>query len=175
MALARKSKQMDAVKIRQRTGAFWGMAWLLAVLACAIGVAQVREQPMSRSFCELVRDPAMYDGKLVKVRATYRYGFEWQELYCLGCLDRGKAWSEFAHELDRGSRRALRRAPKYAGVVNVTVTGVFKGEGHFGHLNGYRYMVVMSKIEDLRIVSKGIRREEAALEERYGCGGTDPR
>ncbi len=41
----------------------------------------------------------------VNVRATYRYGFEWQELYCLDCKDKGKAWLEVP--LDLGSNALL--------------------------------------------------------------------
>jgi hypothetical protein len=43
------------------------------------------------TFCELVSNPELYNGKVVTVRATYKYGFEWQMLYCLDCLDKGKA------------------------------------------------------------------------------------
>jgi hypothetical protein len=63
----------------------------------------------SVTFCDLVRNPDKYDGHEVSVRATYRYGFEWQELYCLDCKDKGKAWLEAPFDLDDAAIRPLRR------------------------------------------------------------------
>src|SRR5215470_4199764 len=91
------------------------------------------------TFCDLVRNPELYNGKEVTVRATYKYGFEWQQLYCLECLDKGRAWLELPDDLDDASVKALKRAPKEAGIVNVTVQGIFVSGGHYGHENGYRY------------------------------------
>ncbi len=42
-------------------------------------------------FCELLRNPKLYDGQLVKVRATLHYGFDWSDLYCLDCRNKGLA------------------------------------------------------------------------------------
>src|SRR6266705_1777133 len=89
------------------------------------------------TFCELVRNPELYDGKEATVRVTYKYGFEWQMLYCLDCLDKGKAWLEFPIDLDDASVNALKRAPKGAGTVNLTVHGVFMSGAHYGHENMY--------------------------------------
>src|SRR5437867_2979135 len=63
------------------------------------------------TFCELVRNPELYNGKEATVRVTYKYGFEWQMLYCLDCLDKGKAWLEFPIDLDDASVNALKRHP----------------------------------------------------------------
>jgi hypothetical protein len=63
----------------------------------------------SVTFCDLVRNPDKYDGQEVSVRTTYRYGFEWQELYCLDCKDTGKAWLEVPFDLDDAAIRPLRR------------------------------------------------------------------
>ena len=64
------------------------------------------------TFCDLVRNPEKYNGEEITVRATYRYGFEWSQLYCLDCAKKGKAWLDTGF-LDDASARSLKRAPKY--------------------------------------------------------------
>jgi hypothetical protein len=127
-------------------------------------------------FCDLLNNPQKYIGKQVTVRATHRYGFEWSQLYCIDCLDRGKAWLDFSEELDKSSERALKRIPK-AGIVNLTVTGVFSGPGEYGHMGGYRYRFVANKVESVAVISKGMKppEVESAAEKRWACGGTEPK
>ena len=72
-------------------------------------------------FCDLLRNPEKYRDQQVKVRATFRFGFEWQQLYRLDCLDKGKAWLELPNDLDDESERAFKKMPKGAGIVNLTV------------------------------------------------------
>jgi hypothetical protein len=119
----------------------------------------------------------MFNGKEFTIRATYRYGFEWQQLYCLACLDKGKAWLEISNDMDSASEKALKHAPKNAGIVNLTVTGIFMSGSTYGHLNGYRYKFVANKVRNISIVSRGMRSpaEERAAEERWACGGTNPK
>jgi hypothetical protein len=97
------------------------------------------------SFCDLVKNPEHYNGNEVTVRATYRYGFEWQYLYCLSCPDSGKVWLEIADDLDDASVKALKRAPKGAGTINLTVHGVFMSGRRYGHENGYQFQICGSQ------------------------------
>jgi hypothetical protein len=129
------------------------------------------------SFCDLVRDAGKYSGKTVEVRATYRYGFEWQELYCISCLDKGKAWLELPSDPDEASRKAWKRLPKGAGIVNLTVTGVFMSGGHFGHLNGYPHEFIADSVKNVAVVGKGMPRgaQEEGAEKRWACGGSNPK
>ena len=71
--------------------------------------------------CELMRDPEKYNGKLVKVRATWIYGFEWWYLHCLDCD--GRVWLDTS-ELDEQSKKTLKHTPKGAGIVNVDMSRV---------------------------------------------------
>lgn len=129
------------------------------------------------SFCDLLRNPEKFNGKNVTVRATFRYGFEWQELYCLDCIDRGKAWLDLPNDLDEASAKALKKAPKYAGIVNVTVQGTFVAGSTYGHQNGYRYQFTAQSIKNLIVVYKGKlnAEKEQAAEKLWACGGTNPR
>lgn len=132
----------------------------------------------SVTFCDLVRNPDKYNGQEVVVRATYRYGYEWQQLYCLDCKDKGKAWLEVPFALDDAAIRPLKRAPKGAGIVNLTVQATFVSGGHhFGHMGMYPFELVARKITDVAVVSKGMKplAEEEKAEKQWACGGTNPK
>jgi len=148
----------------------------LTLLLILSVVGGVRPQS-SVAFCDLLRNPAQYDGKEVRVRATYRYGFEWSQLYCIDCIDKGKAWLKFSDNLDEASQRSLRKLPKGAGIANLTVQGVFSSVGTFGHSNGYRYQILASKISDVSVIQKGMQAPEMEqkAENRWACGGTNPK
>jgi hypothetical protein len=128
-------------------------------------------------FCDLLRNPDKYDGQLVKVRATFRYGFEWQQLYCLDCLDKGKAWLHLPIDLDDKSEKASKKMPKGAGIVNLTVVGIFHFGKSYGHLNGYRYELIAQEIGDVAVIQKGMKdiAEEKKAEQQCACGGANPR
>jgi TonB family protein len=129
------------------------------------------------TICDLVRNPQKYNDQKVTVRATWRYGFEWSQLYCLDCLDMGKAWLDRSSDLDEASERALKKIPKGAGIVNLTVEGVFRSDGTFGHLNGYRYEIVPSRISNISVIQKGAKSpaEDQKAERRWACGGANPK
>jgi hypothetical protein len=128
-------------------------------------------------FCDLLRNPEKYNGTQVRIRATYRYGFEWSQLHCLDCVDKGNAWLQIPVGLDNASKQSLKKLPKGAGIVNLTVVGVFSGGGAYGHLNGYRFQIVASRISDVAVLQKGA--QSPAVEEnvakRFGCGGAHPK
>jgi hypothetical protein len=79
--------------------------------------------------------------------------------------------------LQETSARSLKRMPKGAGIVYVTVQGVFISGGTFGHSNAYRYKIEPSKISDVVVLQKGMKspEEEKSVEKRCACGGTNPK
>ncbi len=129
------------------------------------------------TFCDLLRNADKYNGQLVKVRATFRYGFEWQQLYCLDCLDKGKEWLQVPVDLDDESEKASKQMPKGAGIVNLTVVGVFHFGTSYVHMNGYRYELVAQEIRDVAVIQKGMKdiSEERKVERQWACGGASPR
>jgi hypothetical protein len=131
----------------------------------------------SVKFCDLLRDPEKYNGQKVKLRATFRYGFEWQQLYCLDCLDKGTAWLELPNNLDDESEKAFKKMPKGAGIVNLTVMGTFHVGGSYGHMNGYHYELIAQEIRDVAIIQKGMRdtATETKAEQKWACGGSSPK
>lgn len=106
------------------------------------------------AFCDLIGNPEKYDGKEVVVSATYRYGFEWQEIFCMECRKIGRTWLEFDDDLAIQSKRELKKFPKNQGTVNAVFTGTFQSsKGPYGD-GGYRYQLRVREVSHPRIVSK---------------------
>jgi hypothetical protein len=128
------------------------------------------------TFCDLLLTPDKYDRNHVTVRATWKYGFEWSRLYCLDCADKIKVWLEIPEDIDDSSGKALKRALS-AGIVNVTVEGVFRGPGSFGHMSGYQYELIAEKVSNVAVVLKGLKGpdETTKAEKQWACGGTNPK
>src|SRR5512132_1827273 len=64
-------------------------------------------------FCDLTAHPERYYKKTVRLRAIYRVGFEWQEIYSLRCIDAPSVWLEFADDIDEtSSHKQLKKLDK---------------------------------------------------------------
>ena len=106
------------------------------------------------AFRDLIERPNEYDGRRVSVNATYAYGFEWQEMYCMKCRGGGKTWLELPPTGTRAMRRALRKVPKWQGTLNARFKGVFHAKsGAFGD-GGYRFQFVLEAVTDVNIISR---------------------
>lgn len=153
------------------------MRWLSIFLICALLTASAKPLKPDVTLCELLQHPEKYDGKEVTVRATHRYGFEWSYLYCSDCKEKGNVWLEILYDAEESDVKAYKHVPKGAGVVNLTVRGVFMGGGTYGHLNGYRYKFVATAIDNVAVLSKGMKppEQEKAVEEKSACGGAHPK
>ena len=153
---------------------FLGIAFLCGAACSCFGQESI---PPRVSFCELLNNPERYNMKEVTVRATYKYGYEWSYLYCLTCVDKGRVWLEFPFNLDASATKALKRGPKGAGTINVTVQGTFIKCGSCGHQGGYPFKFVGTKASDVAVVIKGMksRDEEQTAEKQWACGGTNPK
>jgi hypothetical protein len=97
------------------------------------------------SYCELMAAPKVYFNKEVRLRAVYRVGFEWQQVYSTHCLEAPNTWVEVAS--DEGCPDTIvRKGPvrddnspgsdfrgKTLGVVfRGRLTGWGSGYGHLG-------------------------------------------
>jgi hypothetical protein len=141
-------------------------------VVCIVGRAQ-QSVPPTVSYCDLVRSPEQYDGKEVNIFATYRYGFEWQEVFCLDCRNVAKTWLEIDDDMPSDSIKALRKAPKDAGIINAVFTGVFRSSGGpFGD-GGYRFQFTAKRISKIEVVYKDGRVPEMLPPDarKKVCGG----
>ena len=108
------------------------------------------------SYCELLREPSLYQGKLVRVAATWHYGFEWSYLYHRECMSRGnKAWVEFVDEDEscpqtkKLSKRLKDDFDNKADVVAVGTLAVGRG---YGHMGAYQYQFTIKCLEKAKQV-----------------------
>jgi hypothetical protein len=163
---------------------FWGAAGvmfvfmrrMLPVFALLILTASSQAQTAT-TFCDLLRNPEKYNGRVVKVRATYKFFFEMSLLYCLDCLDKGEAWLEQGWPLDKASEKALRKLLGHgAGTANITVEGVFEYGRHYGHL-GAPYQITARRISNVAVITRGAKDPvvEREREKKWACGGTSPK
>jgi hypothetical protein len=104
------------------------------------------------SYCDLIRNLKEYEHKRVAVSASYRYGFEWAELFCMRCGGQGKTWLEVAEKNANAFHRALRKAPRDDGIINATFYGILDGSnGPYGD-GGYSYRFDVELVKDVEVV-----------------------
>jgi hypothetical protein len=116
--------------------------------------SELRDQRYLKvEYCDLLKSPAAYDGKRVSFKATYRYGFEWQEVYCVKCRNSAKTWLEFPSERSKQIEKAGRGTPKGQGTFNGLFSGVFHSGGGFGD-GGYKFELELQAIEGVEVVSR---------------------
>ncbi len=112
------------------------------------------------SYCDLIRNLKEYEHRRVAVSASYRYGFEWQELFCMRCRDQGKTWLEFNEKTANAVRRSLRKAPPDHGIINATFYGILDGSnGPYGD-GGYSYRFDVELVKDVEVVYRDGRAPE---------------
>lgn len=129
------------------------------------------------AYCDLIREPARYDRKTVRVKVTYMNGFEISAMYNTGC-DRKDTWVEFDSFYENATNpKMLKKFRKLAFSksifkerrVEVTWVGQFQGLKRtqqlynetvsfgFGHLGGYDYQFNVLRVEDVDIVLNNAR------------------
>lgn len=123
-------------------------------------------QPLSVNFCDLVKSPKGFDGREVRVKAVYRYGEEWSELYSLRCVSE-KVWETGvwaagtrascqnpdvpAEELSRSGATPNGRA------VGVVVVGTFHAsERGYGHMKGFAYELEIKCVERAEVLLREV-------------------
>lgn len=139
---------------KHRVFSVFGLALLPFLWQVAVGQKN-NNNPMTVEYCALIKNPEKYDGKEVTIRATYRYGFEWQEMFCLDCRDTGKTWLEIDDDnITKKSKKMLRKFPKDDGTINALFTGTFESsKGSFGD-GSYRFRFVLKEISQAELVTK---------------------
>ena len=120
------------------------------------------------SYCEMLEHPEIYEGRLIRVRGSYRSGFEISALYGRECQDaKDSAWLELEvpDKLCTGSKK-IETSGCAGKITNVLVVGRFYGaEGHYGHLRAYRYKFVVHCVEESEMKSIPITRRLGAAQQ----------
>ena len=108
-------------------------------------------------YCELVRNPDLYAEKIVRVKVTWVYGFEWSFLYGRECMDTGKRASikfEDEDNLCYAAKKNLRKLKhKFDNKADIVVVGKMS-VGHYGSEGGYyNYQFLVTCLEDVKTIS----------------------
>lgn len=135
--------------------------FILILMSLIVGHSQQKQDSLITqtgievSFCDLIENAEKYKDKEVTVKATYKYGFEHAELYCLGCED--QAWVEFDESFKNHSKSKYLKKIKSNGdqgrTVNVEVVGTLFSGGGFGHLGFYPYLFVVKSLKNAEVVA----------------------
>jgi len=122
------------------------------------------------SYCELVRNPARYNQKLIRVHGVYQLaGGEYSNLYDPSCLNNPTArerlraqtetWVKFDDALESqtnpGTLKVFGQLRDFYGSADVIVVGKFFGSekhGGYGHLNSGRFRLDVIRIEHVQPV-----------------------
>jgi len=104
--------------------------------------------------CELLKNPLLYDQKVVRITAIYRHGGEeLSVLYCGECLEGGRIYADFDESYYSLTKKKISKLLVKEGTVRLVMSGTFYSSGGaYGHLNQYRFMFRISKIEKARIL-----------------------
>ena len=140
------------------------MSLLIALCVLLAGSAATPAQPRTArgfvsgdvSFCDLVSEPSRYSGRQVRVRAVYRYGFEWAQLYSLHCSDSPKVWVDvsdsYVHDTPRSIRRRLEGGGPEGRTVGVVAVGQIH-DGGFGPSGSFPLEFVIDRVESARVLA----------------------
>lgn len=109
------------------------------------------------TFCELLKHPERYNGKVIHTRAVFRRtGEEVAEFYCSKCLYLGKVYFDYDENYESQTQPKVWQTILREGTVNIIMTGRFQvanvGEG-FGHLGMWHYKFIVSRIERVNVIS----------------------
>jgi len=115
------------------------------------------EKIINVNFCDLLRNPAEYKDKIVRIKATYRVGFEWTELYCSDCLNNGRTWVGFDNltieKTEKNLAKELEQRKTYEGrTANVIFIGKHKTGKNFGHLGEYQNLFEVESVEGGKVI-----------------------
>lgn len=118
---------------------------------------QSKEQIPTVAFCDLLTNAEDFEGKTIRIKATYRYGFEVSELFCLDCRDKGLVYLGFEDDFDSITKSSVRKKVKWnerGRTVNVLAVGKFYSKGGYGHMGGSPYKFVAQYFEAADIILK---------------------
>jgi hypothetical protein len=116
-------------------------------ILAAVGIPNV-------AFCDLLKNPQLYNGKVIRTRAVFRRGGEeTADFYCPDCLDTGRVALDIDDRYESCTKAKLREKFRKDGMYSVVMTGKFyvaePGLG-YGHLGKYHFKFVVSCIEKIR-------------------------
>lgn len=110
-------------------------------------------------YCVLLKQPKRFVGKLVRLNASWQFGFETTFLHDRSCPQHPGAWLEFADEKELcPETKKNRSVPTQSdNEAAVTVIGRLYGPGRYGHLGDYQFKFVVTCIEKIKVTSSNLK------------------
>jgi starvation-inducible outer membrane lipoprotein len=120
------------------------------------------------TFCDLIQNPDLYDGKEVRFRAKYFVSFEVAAFGDPNCTTKeNRTWAEFDGISIKASAKpeiyqkveeqifCCHGGDNYLRETEMLVMGIFDGEKKgYGHLGEYRFMVTVKNVEEISETEK---------------------
>lgn len=132
-------------------------------------------------FCEIVKNPNLYNKQTIRTTAIYAVGHETSELYQSACVDADfSTWAKFSSSYTKPTGqlgKKLTTLLQSNNRVQVVIVGQFHGprqvevpknvppklteqmrytNSRYGHLNAYRFLFTIDSIERVEQVEKSV-------------------
>jgi hypothetical protein len=142
--------------------------WIILCFALPVFAQEKKENQYAKipavNYCELIKNPNLYDDKTVKVFAEHISGFEHSMLGSQNCEEYyGKVWAEWEKYQSCGDVETTKLLINRAkGFENNYLEGNFVGKflvkqpgaSGFGHMNARTFKLVISCIESATLLPK---------------------
>lgn len=147
------------------------LSLLSLILSCTFLCVSAQENTINRNaglpaidYCEIIKNPNVYNEKTVKIYGEYRAGFEHSILGSQNCVDNyGKVWIEWENYRSCGDEKTARLLANRAkgneyNYLEGNFVGKFfvkeEGKSGFGHMNAKPYKLVVSCVENTILLPK---------------------
>lgn len=138
--------------------------WMLVLLGECVSLGQTAKPVQFNSvnladaqtvaFCQILGKPEAFRNKLIRVRVLYETDFEMAAITAPSCSTPIPAtWVEFEKDWEHRTRWRIRRAidgQQYRVQTDVVFTGIFRTDGHYGHMDMYPFLFQVYKVEAIR-------------------------
>jgi hypothetical protein len=106
--------------------------------------------------CDLFNSPESFEQKSIKVKAIYRYGFEWSEFYSLKCPSETGIWVKAPRNKCQNSGKVdeMDHAGMGGRTVGVVVIGKLSAKGNYGHMGGFKYLFEVDCFERAEMIDR---------------------
>ena len=140
---------------------FQRIVTLASITACA-SFGQIAKQVSSVdlsnvqtvSFCEILNNPEAFKNRLIRVRALYQTDLEVAAIASPVCSTPiPTTWVEFEKNWERRTRWKVKRTingQHWRIQTDVVFVGMFKADGHYGHMDMYPFLFEVYKVENIR-------------------------
>jgi hypothetical protein len=141
-------------RVRRLPGGVFAL-FLLTALPVFPSPMNGNTQAQTTTYCQLLKTPAAFNRKLIRITGVYLYTFETQRLLPSSCCeDRDpKTWVEFG-DLDARSRKLAHRFPQGTGMVLGTFLGRVEYSGS-PNFHGSQLKFTITTVEKVEHVAAG--------------------